>query len=314
LQGYDAAKSKATKMEHYVQLDDHGGRLGTWEFDGRECYRIDAIPGRGGIYHFTAPDGAELWDFLAEKCAWFREGPTATFHRLDLNPGHFHPRMARPGELGIAGNLGFCPGEDEDRIVIAKARGQLSVLTRALEEICQTVHPEGANLDVYGHDIRNLLMLACTEVEAHWRGVLQANGQHLDRPNTSDYVKLCAPMHLPEYAISIAAFPWLEPIAPFKSWSVSGKPSQDLPWYQAYNETKHDRDGRFGQATLRSAIEAVLATVVMTVAQYGLERALGDGSLLIGNYTFVGTPQWEVREIYTPPYDLPAWKAVDFPF
>lgn len=308
-----AVKLKATMVEHYVQLDEHGGRIGTWVFLDRECYRIDTDPGRGGIFHFTAPDGAALWDFLADKCAWFREGPAATFFRLDLPPGQFYPRMARPDAPGSFGDSGSCPGETADRVVVAKARGQLAVLSRALEQICQTVHPEGANLDAYGHDIRNLLILACTEVEAHWRGVLQANGQKLDRPNTADYVKLSGPMRLPEYAISIAAFPWLEPIAPFKNWSATGKPSQDLTWYQAYNETKHDRDGRFGQATLRNAIDAVLATAVMSVAQYGLERALGDGSLLIANYTLSDMPRWDVWEIYSPPYDSSGWQPVNCP-
>ncbi|WP_158912723.1 hypothetical protein [Caulobacter sp. S45] len=301
-------------MEHYVQLDHLNGRIGTWEFTDRDCVRIDTTPGRGGMYHFTAPDGVDLWDFIGEKCAWFREGPNATFQKLDLAPGQYHPRMARPSAPDMLGEVGFCPGEDEDRIAIAKIRGQLSVLTRTLEELCQTVHPEGANLDVYGHDIRNLLILACTEVEAHWRGILQANGLKPDRPNTADYVKLCRPMRLTDYAISIAAFPWLEPIAPFRTWGASDKPSQDLPWYQAYNDTKHDRDGRFARATLRSAIEAVLASVVMAVAQFGLERALGDGALLIANYTFVEAPMWKVGEIYTPAYDVAGWQSVDFKF
>jgi len=143
---------------------------------------------------------------------------------------------------------------------------------------------------------------------------LTANGQILDRPNTTDYVKLCGPMHLTDYAISIAAFPWLPPIAPFRAWGTTGKPSQELAWYQAYNQTKHDRDGQFGLATLRSALEAVCACAIMTVAQYGIERALGDGSLLIANLVLVETPPWAPHELYTPPYDLPDWRPLHFSF
>ena len=300
--------------DHYIQLEPDGSRLGTWAFEDLECFRIDTLPGRGGIYHFKVGEGEDLWALLGEKCSWFKDGPGATFHKLNLMAGQYHPRMARPLEPGPDGGAGTCPGEDQDRNAIAKARGQLAVLTRALEELCQTVHPEGANLQTFGHDIRNLLILACTEVEAHWRGVLQANGQVLERPNTGDYVKLCRPMRLGDYAVSIAAFPWLDPIAPFRGWGSTGKPSQELAWYQGYNLTKHDRDGNFGEATLQRALEAVCANVIMAVAQYGLERALGDGSLLIANYVLAAGPVWTPDEAYTPPYDQPGWQPVKCAF
>jgi hypothetical protein len=300
--------------EYYAQLDVHGGRLGTWEFHERECFRVDTVPTRDGIYHFTVPDDQELWAFLAEKCAWFRDGDQATFFQLDLPPGRFHPRMARPFHIEPGDETLSYPGEVADRSAIAKSRGQVAVLSRALDELCQTVHPEGQNLEVYGHDIRNLLILACTEVEAQWRGVLQANGVVLERPNTADYVRLCKPMRLTEYAVSLAAFPWLEPLAPFRVWDARGNPTKDLAWYQAYNDTKHDRDGRFDQATLRHALDAVCALVIMTVAQYGRERALGDGALLIAQYVMVEGPAWTTAECYTPPYDQPDWQAEPFKF
>ena len=300
--------------EHYVQLDESGARIGTWEFTDTECYRLDSHPRQGGIYHYTAADQHALWAMLGEKNSWFRAGPAATFHRLDLLAGRFHPRMARPEQPGRGQDNIWYPGEIDDRAVIAKARGQLAVLTRTLEELCQTVHPEGANLEVYGHDIRNLLILACTEAEAHWRGVLTANGLVLERPNTADYVKLAEPLRLREYAVSIGAFPWLEPIAPFATWGTTGKPTQELAWYEAYNDTKHDRDGQFPRATLRHAMDAVCANVVLSVAQFGLERALGDGSLLIANYALVGLPDWKVTDLYTPPYSAAGWTAQSFNF
>jgi len=301
-------------IEHYVQLDLDGSRIGTWEFTDVECFRIDSEPRRGGLYHYKAASANELWAFLGEKNAWFKEGPSATFHRLDLLAGLYHPRMARPQEPGWFRGYATSPGEEADRNVIAKARGQLAVLAQTLAELCQTVHPEGANLEVYGHDIRNLLILACTEVEAHWRGVLTANGQVLNRPTVSEYVKLCRPMRLSEYAVSIAAFPWLEPIAPFKGWGTTDKPAKELPWWRAHNLAKHDRDNHFAAATLKCALEAVCANVIMAVAQYGLERALGDGSLLIANYVLPEAPIWAPNEIYTPAYDPSGWRPVDYQF
>jgi hypothetical protein len=299
--------------DYYAQLDACGDRIGTWEFNDRECFRIDSTPTRGGMYHYTAADHAALWALLGEKNSWFRDGEQASFHRLDLAPGRFHPRMARPFDPGAGVEEVSSPGEAEDRSAIAKSRGQLAVLSRALDEICQTIHPEGANLDAYGHDIRNLLILACTEVEAQWRGVLQANGVAPDRPTTADYVMLCRAMRLTEYAVSLSAFPWLAPVAPFRTWSAKGKPTQDLPWYQAYNDTKHDRDRQFHLATLRNAIDAVCALVVMTVAQYGLERALGDGSLLIAQFMLVESPAWTTAESYTVAFDAAGWQPQPCP-
>jgi hypothetical protein len=87
------------------------------------------------------------------------------------------PWRARRGVLG-------------EKTYIASARGQLVSLKRKLETICQTVQPSEKTLDlVYGHEIRNLLILAATEVETHWRGILIANGVSTPR-NTNEYVKL----------------------------------------------------------------------------------------------------------------------------
>jgi hypothetical protein len=82
--------------------------------------------------------------------------------------------------------------------IIATARGQLTTFTRQLDRICQTVQPEGQNLDAYGRDIRNLLILTCTEAETHWRNVLVANssGTPNEHYTTADYVKLREPMKL----------------------------------------------------------------------------------------------------------------------
>ena len=93
------------------------------------------------------------------------------------------------------------PGHQQDRNEISLAEGQLAVLVAQLEHICRTIYPDGANLEASGHDIRNLAILACTEVEAHWRGVLQQNGISRNRLTTNDYVKTCSAMALSEYAL-----------------------------------------------------------------------------------------------------------------
>jgi hypothetical protein len=75
--------------------------------------------------------------------------------------------------------------------------------------------------------------------------------------NMNEYVVLRDAMKLDEYAITFPAYPWLEAIVPFKGWGSTTKPSRDLPWYDAYNAVKHNREKEFERATLQHAFSAV---------------------------------------------------------
>ena len=95
--------------------------------------------------------------------------PHSSFHLTLLGAGEYYPSMARPSSCRPEDSPGRNPDPDVDRSVQrgrALSSGQLDALIEQFKDICQTVHPEGGNLNAFGHDIRNLLMLACTEVEA----------------------------------------------------------------------------------------------------------------------------------------------------
>ena len=114
-----------------------------------------------------------------------------------------------------------------DEHLLAKASLQLSALIDSLTRISKTVFPEGSNLDTYGDEIRNLIILACTEVEAQWKGILKANGIQERNLTTRDYVELAKPLKLSDYEIKLDLFPWLSSFSPFAEWS-SNKPIQSL--------------------------------------------------------------------------------------
>jgi hypothetical protein len=160
------------------------------------------------------------------------------------------------------------------------------------------------------------LILACTEVESHCRGVLNANGVAGERLSMNDYVKLRAAMRLDEYAIAFPSYPWLEPIRPFFGWGSTGKPTQDLPWYDAYNAVKHDRENKFERANLASVFAAVAACAIMIEAQFGLPDGLGLGSDLMAFFEFAEVPSWPLAELYIYPYsdERPNWEAVNYSF
>ena len=48
------------------------------------------------------------------------------------------------------------------------------------------------------------------------------------------------------------------------TWSSGGS----LPWYQAYNTTKHDRHSEFEQATFKHLIDACCGILVLLSAQF----------------------------------------------
>lgn len=106
---------------------------------------------------------------------------------LPLKPGEYYRRIARPSDQHPS-DLPFYPKPEIYEQEIAIAKGQLVSLISRLQQICQTIHPTLATYQTYGHEIRNLLILACTEIEAQWKGILKANGAVAEK--TNDYVKL----------------------------------------------------------------------------------------------------------------------------
>lgn len=194
----------------------------------------------------------------------------------------------------------------------ATSTGQLHVLITQLERICQVVHPYGRNLKSYGHEIRNVLILACTEVEAHCKNILRVNGEAGE--NMHDYVRLAEAMKLYDYEVSANYYPWFDILKPFGGWAtLSHSPSKDLRWYAAYNNTKHDRERNFQEATLQRAFDAVAACFVLICAQYGWDFALTDKDGERAYFQLKTAPRWEPRQLYVPPFGKP-WSTRNYPF
>jgi hypothetical protein len=186
-----------------------------------------------------------------------RQFPLSTFHELSLGPGEYYPRMARPSSTCQKDSPGNNPDKsDAFRHAGAASMGQLHALIEQLEHICRIIHPVKENFQAFGHETRNVLILACTEVEAQWKNILKYNRVEKDRTSTSDYVELLEAMKLNEYEVALTYYPWLDPIKPFKEW-CNKRPTKSLEWYEAYNRVKHNREEMFGDATLNRAIQAV---------------------------------------------------------
>jgi len=164
-------------MSYYLRIPPTGEYLELWKIELDLAVQIGVTnPERGAGTYFKADPGETIWEAIRRQTPWFEPDGENPFHRAGLQPGQYYPRIARPINFRRHDVPGFSPGAYDEVDLMAIARSQLTVLTRQLDRICQTVHPTMQTFETFGHDIRNLLILACTEVEAHWRGVLAANG------------------------------------------------------------------------------------------------------------------------------------------
>jgi hypothetical protein len=283
-------------MSYYLRAVGHDQSDQTWRIDDDEAVLLGLSSPQQGPRSYFAREGQEsIWDVIRRATPWFEEN-TCPFHRLELEPRQYNPRIARPISFSRQDYM-RSPSAEAERTAVALGIGQATALMRRLDQICQKVHPEPTTFEVFGHEIRNLLILAATEVETHWRGVLVANGATRDRFFTNDYVRLLRPMRLDGYAVGFTSFPWLASIRPFQGWT-SSRPTGSLPWYDAYNMVKHDREGVFREARLDHAFQAVSACVIMLVAQFTHSIGLGSKSELSTYFRLTEFPQWEASEIY----------------
>jgi hypothetical protein len=300
-------------MKFFVPVGQ-GEDLGVWTFDGKNAVRFGvAEPFSQPNTHATPNAGETLFDAMARQMpAFFEHKAPVELVDIPLLPGQYYPRMARPRTNAPRAEAD-CPASDDYANELASIRGQLVALMNALTSICQVVQPRGANLNTYGHEIRNLLILACTEVETQWKSVLASNGVVKDRYTTKDYVQLASAMQLGDYRISLPYFPWLPPFAPFEKWGTSGKPTQELEWYDAYNAVKHDREANFERATLRHAFEAVVACAIMLCAQVGPRVAFRWRVEFGWFFSPIVEPVWHPKDKYIGPYEGPM-SPVNYPF
>jgi hypothetical protein len=194
----------------------------------------------------------------------------------------------------------------------SSAVGAVSGLTRRMGELFRYIEPSvGSNLHAFGHEPRQLLVLATTEVESSYRAILRANGYKGHGDATKDFVKLAAPLRLGERSLRPALHPDLPEIAPFRDWDVS-RPTQSLEWYDAYNAVKHDRESNFHRATVLNAVTAVAAAYVLVWAQFG--QADERSFLGLGEFRAAAMPSFSAEERYVPPGIIgrAEWSAVNF--
>lgn len=237
------------------------------------------------------------------------------FCQIAMSPGQYYPRIYRPllidsnNEYSRTVTSDFDEKADvylptEPELVVGAAT-QLAINVDQLEMLCHTIAPYKDHLGVYGHEIRDLLILTSTEVEAQLCGIYESVFQESDRLTMQDYFLLNSYLKLDQYEVSFRIYPWLGGFRPFAAWST-GK-FQQLSWYAAYNEVKHNRERKFEKASLGNVLHAVAASAILAIAQYG-SRNTYISKLWSDFFELMKSPQWNIDDFYCPPFVGEEWK------
>lgn len=238
---------------------------------------------------------------------WVRNAFGATdVQQMTHEPGHTTEGVWRPGlyyDDEMLQGLGATQSE------LRLAEQSLLLLIQRLDELLLFVEPDTQTLGTFSHKARELLILACTEVESSWKGYLRRAGVQ-EPPNgfsTNQYVRLKHPLYLDEFEVSLPRYAAVPRLRPFHNWSAAS-PTKSLDWYDAYNLAKHDRSRNFSSATVLNCIKATAANVVLFAVRFGPVRLFhGAGTLsALFNHLFsieLTTPDF--RSFYAPLISLP---------
>lgn len=160
--------------------------------------------------------------------------------------------------------------QNDPRNITSGERSSLFTAARLIiqdfEDLFIFVEPTNSHLHVYSHRIYELYLRACTEIEANFKGILEANGYTSTRDFCmSDYIKIEQATHLSSYKVEYTRWSPTFESTPFRSWSTGAS----LKWYQRYNMVKHDRYKNFKYANMNNLMNAICGLLCLLHAQFG---------------------------------------------
>ncbi|TDY26122.1 hypothetical protein B0G81_6627 [Paraburkholderia sp. BL6665CI2N2] len=215
---------------------------------------------------------------------------------------------------------GSYAGNGNGRYVVHEAYAQapehyiraFQIIQKDLQALFDYVEPSDGNLGCHSYRIPELLLRSCIEVEANCKAILTENGFVLPRsPNMGVYSKVEVSHMLSGYEVAVPTWHGNDARRkPFRNWANADATDRFLPWYQAYNATKHNRATAFEQATFEHMLDAVCAVVILLSAQFHTEDFSNDNTLsavgqsrdgletAIGGYFRIGFPTWPDEQRY----------------
>ncbi|MBQ8436420.1 MAG: hypothetical protein IJX20_02085 [Alphaproteobacteria bacterium] len=151
---------------------------------------------------------------------------------------------------------------DFTQVDLFHAKRDLGILIQKLQEILLFIEPSEEGLKSYSHKIRELLFLACSDMESTLKKYQFGKNERM-----KNYIEILKYVDLTKYKISLVGYANPYKCSPFENWNVD-EPAKSLPWYDAYNKLKHDREKNFYLATLENCINAIAANLILFAVRY----------------------------------------------
>ena len=163
-----------------------------------------------------------------------------------------------------------------------------------------------------------MLLRAATEFETNCKRILESNGYRKRGKNKNltvkDYFKINQSSKLGNYVVFLISWsPKKKLLIPFKEWKDKKEWKDNdcsLPWYQAYNNVKHDRHKEFPKASLENALCAIAAFYVILFSPFVFTTGIHstgrdcfvnweEGTISTAGHIFeVVPPRWTEEEVY----------------
>jgi hypothetical protein len=142
-------------------------------------------------------------------------------------------------------------------------------LERDLEVASRYVEFCPRNFDVYSIEFAHLLFAAASEVDVIAKLLCQRLQPGAPRGNIDEYrTVLMAAIHdLPTTEVFVPRYGLA--LKPWENWTGQNNPD----WWGSYNKVKHYRDEHFDKATLKNALNALGALLILTQHHYSFELA-----------------------------------------
>ena len=306
-----------------LPLHCSNGEAKVLSYDGCNCWRAYGPSIKG----FANIDEGKLFDEIKSIIPHFSTCDDGINHRLkhlNLDNGQSYKTIYRPvfskgfiNDSYVSFQDGDIPSKElyqdlpiSNQLEYSNLLRQLEIVLDDLESVFKVVAPNRYNKKVYGHSIRNIILLACTEIDMMMKHILERNVYTRKKTySTNDYIHLLKPLRLNEYKVGFRRF-GNSSYSPFWRWN-NEDPSKSIWWYDAYNKVKHDREENFKHANLGTAINAVMAFAITLIAQYGYRNGLWNervGKII----NVMKEPQWKLEDFYVPSPEIK--ENIPYPF
>ncbi|MBS4050735.1 MAG: hypothetical protein KGZ69_05990 [Methylomonas sp.] len=152
----------------------------------------------------------------------------------------------------------------------------LLALEKDLESAARYIEFCEQNFAVFSIELAHLLLAASSEVDVVAKLLCQLVAPNPPRGNINEYKAALLPAipELPNTEVFVARYGLS--FSPWSNWNGEHNPF----WWRSYNNVKHERDTYFHEATLKNALNALGALLIVTFHYYSRALAVPPGAVL----------------------------------